>query len=198
MAKIDNFALRVNIGKNSKFKSLALSLAEEKLEKEKSNLLSEFNSHAVTKEIDAGASSSNVSGTLGGYGNLFSFIGFLDGSNPTQAVRDLISKIRLIRSSAKSDVDNSGSIFSFKINAPSIDSFKKNTPMPWAIGRSWLIGIEYGISGFGYFINKALAASRSGGGIQVDNKLRSSSFKRTSYFQKIYSAFFNKISRGRP
>ena len=102
MAKIDNFALRVNIGKNSKFKSLALSLAEEKLEKEKSNLLSEFNSHAVTKEIDAGASSSNVSGTLGGYGNLFSFIGFLDGSNPTQAVRDLISKIRLIRSSAKS------------------------------------------------------------------------------------------------
>lgn len=195
MAKIDNVALRVNIGRNSKIKSVALSLAEAKLGKEKSNLLEDFNSHPVTKEIDGGATSSNISGTLGGYGNLFSFIGFVDGSNPTQIVRDLISKIRLIRSSSKVSADSSGSVFSFRVSASSIDVFKKNTPMPWAIGRSWLIGIEYGISGFGSFINKALAASRSGGGIQADGKVRDSSFRRTSYFQNIYSTFFNRISR---
>ena len=195
MAKIDNATLRLNVGKNSKIRSLALSLAEAKLEKEKLVLVRDFDSHPVTKEIDGGSRASNISGTLGGYGNLFSFIGFPGGSNPTQVVRDLISKIRLIRSSGKSKVNGPGAVFAFKVNAPNIDTFKKNTPMPWTIGRSWLIGIEAGISGFSNFINKALSSSRSGGGIQTDSKIRDSSFKRTSYFQKIYSAFLNRLSR---
>ena len=44
-------------------------------------LIKQFESHPVTKEISGGSSSSNVSGTLGGYGNLFSFIGFHNNSS---------------------------------------------------------------------------------------------------------------------
>ena len=41
----------------------------------KEDLLREFNNHPVTKEIESGVDSLNSSGTLGGVGNLFTFIG---------------------------------------------------------------------------------------------------------------------------
>ena len=41
-------------------------------------LMKEFEEHTVTKEIEEGAGASNISSTLGGYGNLFTYIGFSD------------------------------------------------------------------------------------------------------------------------
>ena len=40
-------------------------------------LLNEFETHPVTREIEGGPDATNTSGTLGGSGNLFSFLGFL-------------------------------------------------------------------------------------------------------------------------
>ena len=55
-------------------------------------MLLEFNSHPVTKEIEAGPRAQNISGTLGGAGNLFSFIGFDDGDNPIAPVRRILEQ----------------------------------------------------------------------------------------------------------
>jgi hypothetical protein len=193
MAELDYRSLNLNIGKLRVVKEAAFELAESKLESAKNNLLNNFNSHPVTQEIEAGESASNISGTLGGYGNLFSFIGFQSGSNPVEIVRDLINKIRIIKSSYIKP-DANGSTISFGLRAPKISQFENETPMPWAGGRSWLTSIEKGISNFNYFISKKLLG-RSGGGVQSDSRIRESSYVSTPYFTRMYSDFFKKINK---
>ena len=63
---------------NSKsMRTLLEQTVEARVEKSKQEMESDFANHPVTKELDNGPSSSNVSNTLGGYGNLFSFIGLV-------------------------------------------------------------------------------------------------------------------------
>lgn len=195
MATLDYKTLNINVGKLRVVKDAAFELAESKLDSAKNGLLNDFNSHPVTREINAGPFSSNISGTLGGYGNLFSFIGFESGSNPVEAVINLINKIRLVKSSYVKSVSN-GLLISFRLNAPKISKFENETPMPWASGRSWLTSIEKGISNFNSFLSKKLSG-RSGGGTQSDKKIRNSSFAPVPYFTKMYSDFFKKINRTR-
>jgi hypothetical protein len=195
MPSIDIQNLRSNILKNSKLKLLATNLAESKIENEKSVFLENFNSHPVTLEIESGESASNISGTLGGYGNLFSFIGFLSGSDPIRPIRELIKKTKLIRSSVKLKIDKSNfSAFSFSIFVPKKSDFEQLSKMPWATGRSWLFDIERGISGFGSYLNQTFLGGRSGKGLQLNKKIRSYSFKNTSYFGRMYSNFLKKIN----
>jgi hypothetical protein len=47
----------------------------------------DFETHPVTKELDAGPDSPNISGTTQGYGNLFAYFGFYSGDKPTETVR---------------------------------------------------------------------------------------------------------------
>ena len=49
--------------------------------------------HPVTQEIESGPNGYNQSGTLGGYGNLFSYIGFEEGMSPTEPLRRVLKKI---------------------------------------------------------------------------------------------------------
>jgi len=191
MATLDKKTLRLNIGNLSEIKSAALEIAESKLEDERKQFLNEFESHSVTEEMDAGESSENTSGTLGGYGNIFSFIGFNGGSKPTEIVKNLINKIRMV-GSGKSERGKPYGQIVFKVFVPSMDEFENKTPIPWAAGRSWLTGIEKGISGLGYFISRS-NSGRSGGGVQSDNKVRSAVFKNTSYFSRMYNNFLKRL-----
>jgi hypothetical protein len=191
MAELDYKQLNLNIRNFKVIKTAALEIAESKLSDSKNNLLQDFSSHPVTVEIEAGENSQNSSGTLGGYGNLFSFIGFISGSKPTEVVKNLINKIRLIRKSYVKPEKN-GVLIKFNVFSPKKSDFEDATPIPWAAGRSWLSGIERGISGLGYFVSRG-GIGRSEGGEQADNKIRSSSFKNVSYFSKMYSDFFKKL-----
>ena len=92
--------------------------------------------------------------------------------------------------------EKNGVLLSFNIKAPKISDFENKTPIPWSTGRSWLTGIERGISGLGYFISRA-GSGRSEGGQQIDNKIRQVSFRNTSYFSKIYSDFFKRLINGK-
>ena len=56
--------------------------AEMKLQNAKNIMINEFESHPVSVEIAGGSGASNSSRTLGGYGNLFTFIGFPAGARP--------------------------------------------------------------------------------------------------------------------
>ena len=60
-----------------------------KLQKKQERLVKNFLTNKITIELKGGPTASNTSGILGGYGNLFSFIGFDAGTDPT----DIIEKI---------------------------------------------------------------------------------------------------------
>lgn len=155
----------------------------------KQNLIKEFNSHKVTQEIEAGKSASNISNTLGGRGNLFSFIGFEPGDKPTLPIREALYTITL----TKIMINKDGSSQSY-VMYPSAKEIFKITPLPWAEGRSWAEGIENGISNFGYFLAKDSDKSRSGGGIQSEHQISNSQFSPKPYITAMINNFEKCIS----
>jgi hypothetical protein len=146
------------------------------------DMVKEFESHPVTKEIESGPEGWNQSGTLGGYGNLFSYIGFEEGMDPLAPVRNLLKKALKVKSIPQSQ---KSMILKFQVELPSKEDIFNATPMPWVSGRSWVEGIEKGISGLGNYINRMTFTGRSGQGIQAKNKIRSGQFRNTKYLSNI-------------
>jgi hypothetical protein len=180
--ELSKFLVREVIKKNKPSFQKKISAAFEKIKQE---MIDEFLSHSVSVEILAGLDAENSSNTLGGYGNLFSFIGFDKNSTPLEPILQLLqaSKIEYGR-----DTQNG---FLTTIYIPSAEKIFAETPMPWATGRSWAEGIERGISGFGQYLNTASRNSRSGEGVEADHAIRGGKFKNTSYI----SALINKYSK---
>jgi len=166
-------------------------IAERQLRKEKERLLIAFESHAVTREIMAGPDSENLSGTLAGYGNLFSFIGFSQGSSPVSPVRRMLSQMTKIKDIRRAAGNNTK--MNIKVQVPSIEDFRDVAPMPWEPGRSWVEGIERGISGFSYYINSSRPSSRSGKGIQIDKQIRVMAFKNIKYMSEMIRKFTKNL-----
>jgi hypothetical protein len=158
-------------------------------EKVKRQMILEFMNHPVTREILGGPNASNESGTLNGYGNLFSFIGFNEGDDPIEVILDLLNNSE-IRSS---NTDDSGIMFTISI--PSKQSIFAATPLPWANGRSWSEAIERGLSGLGYYLNREnLNNSKSGTGIQVKSNLRKGAkYKPVKYISALINEYTKKF-----
>lgn len=160
----------------------------------KEELLQQFNSHPVTQEIDMGPNGTNISGTLSGYGCLFSFIGFDSSDNPTDIVRRKIKNIQL-------RVTQRGSKVDYKIIAPTIENIYRDTPLPWANGRSWVRGIEHGLPNISQYKhgNEIPSHSRSGTGILIKEpksfalKSRIRRFKNISYITFMLNDFDKKV-----
>ena len=112
---------------------------EKSLREAQREMLQQFESHPVTQEIDMGPDGYNSSGTLGGYGNLYSFIGFEEGMDPIAPIRMLLKKALKIKNSPNS---HKSMITNFIIELPSKEEIFSATPNPWASGRSWAEGIE--------------------------------------------------------
>ena len=177
------------------FKKKSFQLAGKKLAKEKNNLLNDFDRHPVTLELKSGPSASNISHSLpGGYGNLFSFIGFSQGEDPTDIVRGHLEKIR-IQGRGKKGYSKDKVFYSFQVKYPALEELKNVTKMPWEAGLSWLARIEKGISGFGYYMNTAWSPGRSGEGVQVDNKIRTGGYSPVSYYSGIINRFRKRIQK---
>jgi len=149
----------------------------------KKEMIKEFLAHPVTLEISAGPGAKNISGTLNGTSNLFAFIGFTPGEDPIKPIIEILERIDFKEGSgSKTGVD-------FLIDMPQSSDVFAVTPMPWATGRSWAKGIETGISGLGYLLNKAGKSSRSGVAIQVKNKVRSCGFSNTPYISALLKKY---------
>ena len=58
--------------------------------KKKSQMIADFLNHPVTQEIKGGIGATNISGTLGGVTNLFSFIGFEQGDDPITPIVEML------------------------------------------------------------------------------------------------------------
>jgi hypothetical protein len=176
-------------GKNSR--SMALAIRNEikpRLEERQKELLKSFDAHPITVELNAGPRAANISGALGGYGNLFSFIGFNASDRPTALISAIFKekmqfKVRRVSSSGKYKI-------SFFI--PSIEQIYSLTPIPWMSGKSWVKGIEEGsLSNLGQYLysSSGFNSSRAGTGIQAKNKSSGVSLKRMPYISKLIEKF---------
>jgi len=157
-------------------------------DKTKDEMIEEFLSDPVTVEILSGPSSSNISGTLGGNANLFAFIGFNSGDEPIDPILNLLKNITY------KDSGESSRGRKFSVIMPTAEDIFSVTPMPWATGRSWAKGIETGISGIGYLLNKSTSSSRSGVAIQARSKVRSGKFKNRPYISALLKKYKKKFS----
>ncbi len=163
----------------------------------KQQMLAEFKEHPVTREIEGGPDASNISNTIVGVGNLYSFIGFDNGTHPVRSLYNLLNtgtflsgkRARVVKKTKKSVY------LGFKVNYPSERDITSVTSMPWEPG-SWALRIERGMSGLGYYMyEKYIKASRSGSGIQVKSKVRTGMFKRTSYLSAILNTFKKNFTK---
>ena len=168
-------------------------LLSKKIDRLKAEMIKDFLSLPVTREIMAGPTSSNISGTLGGYGNLFSFIGFQKGSNPIDPIINLLNQTTydISRVSPRGQIK-------LTITMPSSNDIFNATPVPWAPGLSWAQRIETGMPGLGSYLNKSSSSSRSGTGVQSGKKARAGKFlnsKYISHFLKKWQRVFLKIEK---
>jgi hypothetical protein len=161
---------------------------EKKVEEMIDDMIREFISMPITKEILGGKNSSNISGTLGGYGNLFSFIGFPEGSQPIDPIIELLQQT----SYNLTGLTPRGTM-KLTITLPSPADIFRITPLPWAPGISWAKRIEVGLSGLGMYMDKS--AGRSGGGIQTSKSLRKGRFSNTPYISAFLKDWQKKFLR---
>ena len=153
----------------------------------KKMMIQEFMNHPVTEEIMNGASSPNISNTLNGYGNLYSFIGFESSDNP------IIPIIEALESSSFTLEARRNSGVGISIIMPSAKDIFGKTPMPWANGRSWAKGIETGVAGIGFYL-QLYGLGRSDAGIQSKRKIRSMRFKNTPYISSLINKYYQKFN----
>ena len=158
-----------------------------KLDQKQERLIKNFKADKITIELKAGPTGSNTSGILGGYGNLFSFIGFSAGTDPTDVIERIFEqkfqfKVRRIGKSGK---------YKITFFIPSLEEIYGLTPMPWASGSSWVSGIEKGMSNIGSYLysSRGFGQSRAGTGIQAKNRSSGVSFRNTPYITRLLNNF---------
>ena len=186
--------IKNQVQQTDQFKKAAEKISVEVFESAKKDFLDEFENHPITKEIESGPGASNLSGTLTVYGNLFSFIGFNSTDQPIEELRTMlksmmrVSKIR-VNKGAKSKV-------SFNISMPEMKIIMSATPMPWESGRSWVRGVERGISGFGYYMStQNRRFSRSGTAIQADSRIRPGAYIPRKYMSEMLKNLDRNLRR---
>jgi len=158
-------------------------------------LLDEFEQHPITQELMAGPNpDENPSGTLGSMsGNLFSFLGFYAGTDPTERLRNLLMNIKLGRGYY------SNGIISFSVqNIPTKNKIIDATRMVWGSRTSWAFAVEtgkfHGDADLSHFIFKTWAGSHSGTGFQLKGvKYTEEKFVPKEYISVILGKFKEKV-----
>lgn len=184
--QLSTFVVKEVMKQNSANFKQQVTKAFEKIKRE---MILEFMNHPVTREILGGPHASNESGTLNGYGNLFSFIGFDAGDNPIDPILDLLNNSKI----QHSNTANSGIMFTIFI--PSKQKIFDATPLKWSTGRSWSEAIERGLSGLGYYLNRDyIKESDSGTGIQTKSVLRKGAkYKPVKYISALINEYTKKF-----
>ncbi len=166
-------------------------IIDQEFNKIKNEFIDEFMNHPITQEIQGGISATNISGTLGGITNLYSFIGFDEGTDPIRPIEQLLKKsnYRIIYNNKSVDA-------TVIFDIPTAAQIFEITPMPWAVGRSWARGIETGISGLGYYLKKT-KNSRSGLGVQSSTEQVRAGvmFKNSKYISDLISRFNKELKQ---
>lgn len=171
---------------NSKvLQNLAYGAAKKKTEKLKKEAIKELEQHQVTKELDKGDTGMGSS-LLGGKGNFFGFLGFNKGAQPVEIIRDIFeTSIRIRNPKGKlKKVSSTSFIWEFDISIPSKTEIYAVTPLTWS-SRSWVKGVERGITNYAKTIFVDSDRSRSGVALQSTQNIGFISFGPTPYITPI-------------
>lgn len=187
-------------------------LVRKEFESQKLEMLNSFYNDEISQEIK-NPNLGNISGTLGGYGDLFGFIGFFEGSSPIEGAADVLFKQTRLKSIEIQRVYNrdirgrftsGGRSRNVKISftVPDLDDFDatSSSVVEDYSGRNWIKGIERGISGFNRYANYERGRSRRG--IEVRGPIKEpsvsrpkiSSYKPRKYVTPLIQNFIKKIS----
>ena len=194
MGKYNIRSIRRKVFKSRSFSKQANKRITQSLARARSVMMSDFDNHPVSKELSQGPDGRNLSSTLGGYGNLFSFIGFDSSANPVGEVRKLLMQYPRL-SSGKVSKDK----IVFTISIPNLIDFAAVSRMPWEGGKSWVTSVEMGISGFSSYMYGVFGSgrkSRSGKAIQADRQIRADSYKPMPYMSNIIKRLVTNITAG--
>jgi hypothetical protein len=168
-------------------------LVMEAFEDKKQQLIENFLDHPVSQEI-SNPEEGNISGTLGGYGDLFGFIGFFEGSEPIESVQEALSAFVNYKSISieKSYNRDARGRFTFgrikKVSLvysiPTLDDFNaaSENDVGWDMPRNWVKGIEKGISGLGRYADYE-GRGRSGRGVQLRGTIKEPSVDRGQFLR---------------
>ena len=170
---------------------VAYNAAVKKSDKIKKQALDELNNHIVTKEIEDGPSAKGSS-LLGGVGSLFAFLGFTSNSKPVVILRDALTKhIRVQKGKGiVKKVQKTRFTIEFPIEIPTIEEIYNVTPLAWTT-KSWVKGVEKGITNYTNTVFKDSDGSRSGGAFQSKQKIGFAKFSPTPYIIPI----LNKLKK---
>lgn len=160
-----------------------LKTAKREVVRSNRELLKRFLQDEITKEIAAGPMSENTSGTLGGKGNLFSFLGFQEGSDQISELAEfLTNSIKIERIS----ISKTNFSVRVSISVPTIEDIEGFTELPW-ISKSWVKAIEEGMSGLAQFLfsEEGFKTSRSSTGIQAVKSVSGASMQSQNYLTDI-------------
>lgn len=209
MAEVFMQKVVVAMSESPDLRRIAEQAAKERFDIAVAELKDDFENSEVTKELDRGVGSPNISHTLRGADaseNLFSFIGFDAGDTPTEEIRkrldpshdegpyfQYVGKEARVKSAR----------FQFKAGIQE-DKIWDATPMPRAPGLSWAQKIEGKIPGFASFLAR-FGAGSSGGGIQATRGgikgappqiLRVADYQRPDggYLQTMFRRFLNRLA----
>ncbi len=187
----------VNKAAEAKTLPIARRIAEEKFEESLETFMDSLEADPVSQEIMA-ENAINYSSFIKGQGtrkhgaNLFSFIGFESGDDPIGELLSLIRNSFRINKTSKLIKGQ----YKFKVTFPSEAQIKNENPFPNGVfgNRSWITGIEKGISSVIHYIRKE-GFGRSEGGVQVKGEIAKTFRPKRDYFGAKYRAFIGSLKK---
>ena len=169
-------------------------------ENTKEVFLEAFEDHPITQQMYAGADSPGMNypgGPLGGISNLFAFLGFRDGDDPADALRNMLIKHIVLLKNYRVKTSSKGIIYTHRVKMPEMEEIYSRTPMRWT-SRSWIKAVEFGVSGFQFLLRGYRKVSRSGGAfLSKGTRVRSGRFQNQSYLSALYRDFQQDLMQGK-
>ena len=183
----------INYKASKELQKKAFDTADVKARKLQKEALAAFNSHPVTQEIEQGSSGMSSS-LLGGRGNFFGFLGFRQGQRPLQIIREAFTHHIKVnpRKGRLKKISKKVFTFEYEIAIPSPQEIYAVTPMPWS-SRSWVKGVEKGISNYTKTVFRESEQSRSGIALQSDQNIGFITFSPTPYISKLLEDLRRKL-----
>ena len=197
----------IDAAKKKQFVGLARSAANTRFVFAKQDFIEEFDEHPVTQELNP-ENYDKEGSALVDHGNLLTFIGFDEGSDPAGELKKyLVENIQMAPEPKISDNGKNKIFYDFKVSMPSMTQIDKEkqfeTPDNWR-STSWVSIIENGVSNAVYYVfakseetaaKFRKAGSRSGWGLQRPTKRADGgSFTPKKYISELIANFINKFN----
>ena len=177
---------KYNFKGSKQLQDIAYKAALKKANEIRQEAIDELETHPVTQEIEAGPNAMG-SPLLGGRGSLFGFLGFEQGSQPIMVIKDVFNKMLKVNKNqgVLKKISGTKFILEYKIqNMPTIADIYSITPLSWST-KSWVKGVQKGITNSANTIFKSSDNSRSGVAIQSKQAVNFIKFNPTPYIDVI-------------